>query len=96
MLRLRRDRRSFFLCAWPIFAVFFCSLLGVTAFAPGLTAQRPVPGLSVGLILALFYVVVVMVLSAWYVRRARKWDALAAEALTFAGGEPVEDEVEHV
>ncbi|MEV6140048.1 DUF485 domain-containing protein [Nocardia sp. NPDC051990] len=96
MLRLRRDRRDFFLLAWPIFALFFCALLGVTAFAPGVTAQRPVPGLSVGLILALSYVVVVMALSAWYVRRSRRWDVLAAEALTFAGGHDPIEETHHV
>lgn len=96
MLRLRRDRRNFFLSAWPIFAVFFCSLLGVTAFAPGLTAQRPLPGLSVGLILALCYVVAIMAHTTWYVRRARHWDVLAAEALTSTVGAPSEEEIEHV
>ena len=92
MLHLRRDRRNFFLRAGVIFAVAFGSLLGVAAFAPGVTAQRPVPGLSLGLILALTYVVVVMALGAWYVRRARRWDALAAEALAAPdGGELVKE-----
>jgi uncharacterized membrane protein (DUF485 family) len=82
MIGLRRDRRSFFVRAWAIYAIAFSALLGIVAFAPGIAAKRPVPGLSVGIILALSYVTVVMALSAWYVRRARHWDELAGEVLT--------------
>ncbi|WP_138998845.1 DUF485 domain-containing protein [Rhodococcus zopfii] len=81
MLRLRRDRRSFFTIAWIIFAAAFGTLVGMAAFAPEVVAQRPIPGLSVGLILSGVYVGTVMSLGMWYVRRARHWDALAAAAL---------------
>lgn len=81
MLRLRRDRRSFFTAAWIIFAVAFGTLTSAAAFAPDLIATRPIPGLSIGLILAACYVGTVMGLTAWYVRRARQWDILAAAAL---------------
>ncbi|QSE89841.1 DUF485 domain-containing protein [Rhodococcus pseudokoreensis] len=82
MLRLRDDRRSFFTIAWSVFAVAFFALVGFAAFAPEIIAKRPVPGLSIGLILALTYVATVMSLGAWYVRRARHWDTLAAAVLS--------------
>lgn len=81
MLRLRGDRRSFFTVAWSVFAVAFCTLVGFAAFAPEIVAKRPVPGLSIGLILSLTYVATVMGLGVWYVRRARHWDTLAAAVL---------------
>ncbi|MEE2062172.1 DUF485 domain-containing protein [Rhodococcus artemisiae] len=82
MVRLRRDRRRFFTVAWTIFGGAFTALVGVAAFAPDLVAQRPIPGLSVGLILSAVYVCTVMSLGAWYVHRARHWDALASAALS--------------
>ena len=88
MLRLRDDRRSFFTVAWSIFAVAFCALVGFAAFAPDIIAKRPVPGLSIGLILSLAYVVTVMSLGAWYVRRARHWDILAAAVLSAPAAAP--------
>ncbi|WP_342661568.1 hypothetical protein Rruber_05367 (plasmid) [Rhodococcus ruber] len=81
MLRLRGDRRSFFTIAWGVFAVAFCALVGFAAFSPEIVAKRPVPGLSIGLILSLAYVATVMGLGTWYVRRARHWDTLAAAVL---------------
>ncbi|MFF2108532.1 DUF485 domain-containing protein [Rhodococcus koreensis] len=82
MLRLRGDRRSFFTIAWSVFAVAFCVLVGFAAFAPEIIAKRPMSGLSIGLILSLAYVATVMGLGAWYVRRARHWDTLAAAVLS--------------
>lgn len=91
MLRLRRDRRAFFTVAWTVFAVAFALLVGFAAFAPEIIAKRPVPGLSIGLILGLSYVVTVMSLAAWYARRARRWDALAANAVGPADGTETPD-----
>ncbi|MDF3306444.1 DUF485 domain-containing protein [Rhodococcus sp. T2V] len=92
MLALRHDRRDFFTIAWGVFAVAFFALLGFAAFAPEIIAKRPVPGLSIGLILALTYVATVMSLGAWYVRRARHWDTLAAAVLSTPTA-PLEQEV---
>lgn len=98
MLALRRDRRAFFTVAWTVFAVAFTLLVGFAAFAPEIIAKRPVPGLSIGLILGLSYVATVMSLAGWYVRRARRWDALAAAALTAGGdgGSAVREETSNV
>ncbi|RZL24638.1 MAG: DUF485 domain-containing protein [Rhodococcus sp. (in: high G+C Gram-positive bacteria)] len=95
MLRLRRDRRRFFTTAWTIFGTAFGALVGAAAFAPDLVATRPVHGLSVGLMLSGLYVITVMCLGAWYVRRARHWDHLAAAVLQSpaAAGSEVSDNV---
>jgi hypothetical protein len=39
MIGLRRDRRSFFVRAWAIYAIAFSALLGIVAFAPGIAAN---------------------------------------------------------
>ncbi|MEE4023381.1 DUF485 domain-containing protein [Gordonia sp. PKS22-38] len=86
MRRLRDDRRSFFALAWSVFSTAFCLLLGFVAFAPDIVSRRPIPGLSIGIMLGLLYVVTVMALGAWYVRRARRWDQLADDVLTQTEG----------
>ncbi|MFC9836367.1 DUF485 domain-containing protein [Rhodococcus sp. NPDC127530] len=81
MQALRRDRRAFFAVAWTLFGAGFTTLIGVSAFAKQTMGSEIVDGLSVGLVLALAYITIVMVVTFWYVQRARVWDAMAARAI---------------
>ena len=69
MLALRGDRKRFFTAAW-------------TAFFPSVTGHRIIGSITVGFALSALYIATVLLLTALYVRRARRWDGLAARALT--------------
>lgn len=82
MLALRGDRKRFFTAAWTAFLATFGLLLTVTAFFPSVTGHRIIGSITVGFALSALYIATVLLLTALYVRRARRWDGLAARALT--------------
>lgn len=79
MIELLTARRRFFGYAWTAFLGAAAVLFGCAAFTPEVLAIVLVDGLSLGVALAISYVVLIFVLTVQYAAHARRWDVLIAE-----------------
>ena len=80
--QLERTKRSFVIPATIFFLAWYITFILLAGYAPGFMGESVIEGLTVGYLLALSQFVMVWVLTAMYLRRAKNvFDPLAEKAV---------------